>query len=218
MIWVGLGISFILMFMYGCTSLGVVQVNEESSGCTGLLPVPALQEKGINIELANLIVQEVATGKFKVEYSDTMEALLSDQVLGRWVRDEMNCQGARLFESPDQQIWYLQMKEVSEKSSPQEFLQWLKENPTDAFQKKKTPELSLDPDLTFEISYVNGHIMIPPDAFSVNIEWIYREGVVLVHGPTKVTIGNCNGTVKHHKNAKIIIDTAYSNCVQELLE
>ena len=87
-------------------------------GCSGLMPVTTLNNKGINIELANLIVQEVATGKFKVEYTSTMEALLSEKVLDHWVRQELICQGSKTFETPEQRIWFITMKETSEKNTP----------------------------------------------------------------------------------------------------
>lgn len=211
--------AFIIIFLFfGCNSSGVVQVNEHPSGCSGLLPVTTLNNKNINVELANLMLQEVAVGKFKIEYSDTMERLLSDKVLDNWVRQELICQGAKTFESPEQRIWFITMKETSEKGTSQEFLQWLRENPFDSFKKGEVTEIQLDKDLTAEIKYVNGTVMLSSDTSSATIETIHRNGVLIVPGPTKVMIGYCNGKIKHHIKAKIIISVSHSSCLQENLK
>lgn len=155
------GHVLVFFLILGCTSTGVVPINEHSSGCSGLLPVTTLNNKGINVELANLIVQEVAGGKFKMEYSDTMQALLSEKVLDNWVRQEMVCQGAKSFETPEQRIWFITMKEMSEKGTSLELLQWLRENSFDSLKKGDTSEMHLDPDLTAKIKYINGTVMLP---------------------------------------------------------
>ena len=220
--WIGfvlkIGTCLGFLFLVGCTSSGVVPVNDHSMGCSGLMPVTTLNNKGINIELANLIVQEVATGKFKVEYTSTMEALLSEKVLDHWVRQELICQGSKTFETPEQRIWFITMKETSEKNTPQEFLQWLRENPFDSFKEGETLENKLDPDLTAEIKYINGTVMLPSSASTATIETIHSGGILIIPGPTKVVVGYCNGKIKHHIKAKIIISTSHSSCLQEILQ
>ncbi|MCZ6799426.1 MAG: hypothetical protein O7F12_02965 [Nitrospirae bacterium] len=208
-------ILFISLGFLGCQTSSIVEIPESQNGCTGVLPVAALSNKEIDVELASLIVQEVSLGNFKVEYSETMEALLSSKVLDRWVKEEMICQGAKTFKEPEKKIWFLSMKEVSEKSSAQEFISWLKENPIENFTKPiQTQKLEGEATLKF----VSGKIILPETLKLATIEALFRNGELYVPGPTTVIIDFCSGLVKHHRKAKVFIVNAFSSCVQEQLE
>jgi hypothetical protein len=195
------------LLLTSCASPSVVRVEEKSSGCTGLLPVAALNERGINGELANLTVQQVALGQFKIQYNETMKALLNDRVLAEWVRQEMICQGARSFASPRQRIWYLTMKEVAERSSSAELLQWLRDNPMEVFTEVST----------HEIESVAGTVILPEDALVVKVTKITEFGILIVPGTTSVTVEDCRGTIRHHPKARIIVLRSTNFCVQRPL-
>ncbi len=213
MILTRLVVLFFSLGFLGCQTSSVVETKESTTGCAGLLPVSALSNKAIDIQLANLIVQQVSIGNFKVEYTETMEALLSDKVLDRWVKEEMACQGAKTFETPEQKIWFLTMKEVSEKSSAQEFILWLKDNPinkfTDTNQKLEGEA---------KIERVSGKIVLPRNLKLATIRVIFGGGELHVPGPTMVIIESCDGLVKYNKNAQIIIQSSFSDCIQEEFE
>ncbi len=202
----------VVMLLVSCTTSSVVKLEDRPSGCTGLLPVAALTERGINVELANLTVQQVALGQFKVQYNETMKALLSDQVLAHWVRQEMICQGSRSFVTPKQRIWYLTMKEVAERSSSAEFMQWLRENPMEAFS-----EVTVNATSSYEIESVSGRVLLPEDALSAKVGQISISGTLIVPGPTAVTVEDCSGRIRHSPKARVVIRRSGISCSQELI-
>ena len=60
--------------------------------------------------------------------------------------------------------------------------------------------------------------MLPSSASTATIETIHSGGILIIPGPTKVVVGYCNGKIKHHIKAKIIISTSHSSCLQEILQ
>jgi len=204
-----------LITVMSCTNSGIFRLEENSRGCTGALPVAALNERKVDVELANLFIQQSAGGNFNVKYMNTFKTLLNDEILGQWVREEMICQASMNFKTPNQKMWFLTMKEVAERGSSQEFLQWLRDNPMDSFVENSQSEES---NLSIEIDSVNGHQILPHKALSASVKEIHRFGTLVVPGETIVKIETCNGIVKHNENATIIIKNSMRFCKQGVLE
>ena len=196
----------------GCETTGLVALRgEDKQGCIGLVPAAALRERKINVELATKTLQDVAQGKFHLGYEDTIRTLLSDEILREWVRQEMICQGAKAFDRPEQQLWYLTMREIANKGTSLELLEWLKANPIDKFTDKLAAT-------TYEIASISGHVVLPEDALNVKVGSITISGVLIIPGITTVFIENCSGTIRHSPKARIVVRNSSISCKQEHLK
>jgi hypothetical protein len=112
----------VLGLIVSACSPSVYQVETTAKGCTGLLPATAMTEHGVNVEVAQVAIQEISVGKVAVGYEETIKPLLSDAALDAWVKEEIVCQASKSFDSPQEKMWFLTMKEVAATSSGSELI------------------------------------------------------------------------------------------------
>ncbi|MCH7501688.1 MAG: hypothetical protein IH886_17115 [Nitrospinae bacterium] len=225
-------IIFVGILISGCTVAPIIEIPRADSGCTNVLPPPSLQKNNIDIGIANEIVSQIPIGKLEAKYYPTFERLLSDSTLNKWVIEEVHCQISKNFNDKNYQLWFLTMKTVSEKESPEEFIKWLEKNPPESFrpEQKKFEQLEKqgvesnagfqeteDPQV-IEIVAVYGELKIPymkNRVFQVNIIGI--DGKLIIPGPSKVVIGKCYGKILQNPKATVIIIYSGPDCSQKNL-
>lgn len=211
--------NFIFLFMSGCSTTGTVAVTQSKGArCSNILPAVAEKEHNISTSLANTAVQQLSVGKIDAKYVSTVKTLLSNEATSEWIRAELICQTAKGFEDNSTRLWFLTMKEVAERTPPEQFLQWLKDNPRESFDAEDAP-VNLREQLQSEpIRYddVYGTIYIPQNAVEAHIKKIGTYGEVHVPGSTKVIIDKCYGNVYSNDKASVIIRYSSTYCNQHI--
>jgi formylglycine-generating enzyme required for sulfatase activity len=132
-------ITILLINILSCVSTKKDYISTGEKSCTGILPNPTLLEKeNVDLNMLNLAIKDFSIGNFNISRNNNYKPLLDKDSLAFWIRNEIICNAAKVFEKASDKKWYYAMMQVSKKNSPKEFLEWLKDNPPYDYQEKNS--------------------------------------------------------------------------------
>ena len=135
--------------------------------------------------------------------------MLNAQTTHQWVRDEITCRAARSIKNPVQKLWYLTMREISAKSSSEEFIKWLEnENLTENYSKY----IKILDEKEYVIEAIYGEFILAEEELSVRVKRLW--GTLRIPGATRVFVDDCNGTIYQSDQAHVRIKESNLRCKQ----
>jgi len=144
-----LTVSALFVIILSCASTKKSYIIIKENSCTGILPDPALLVKeNVDLNMLNLAIKEFSIGNFNISRNNIYKPLLDKDSLAFWVKKEIVCNAAKVFKKASDKKWYYAMMQVSEKNSPKEFLEWLKNNPPSDYHLEKQSNQEIEKELT----------------------------------------------------------------------